>query len=105
MYKRQVLGGDIIVPTPYGPDKVKIPKKTQEGNVLRLARKGIQRKTQYGMNYGDYLIIIHYAIPDKLTEEEKELLTTLKDTMKQPKSQEKLFQQLIEDAKKHKVDY
>ncbi|MCK5303841.1 MAG: molecular chaperone DnaJ [Candidatus Heimdallarchaeota archaeon] len=104
-YPIAVLGGDMIVPTPYGPEKVKIPKKTKEGNVLRLSRKGIQRKTQYGMNYGDFLIIVHYAIPSKLSENEKELLTQLKDEMPLPKKQEKLFQKLIEDSKKNKVKH
>jgi len=100
-----VLGGDMTVPTPYGPEKVKIPKKTKEGSVLRLSRKGIKRKTQYGMNYGDFLIIVHYDIPNKLSETEKELLTQLKDTMPLPQRQEKLFQKLIEDSKKHKVNH
>ena len=40
-YPTAILGGSITVPTPYGPEKVKIPKKTKEGNVLRLQRKGI----------------------------------------------------------------
>ncbi len=104
-YPIAVLGGDMVVPTPYGPEKVKIPKKTKEGNVLRLSRKGIQRKTQYGMNYGDFLIIVHYAIPSKISETEKELLTQLKDVMPLPKKQEKQFQKLIEDSKKNKVNY
>lgn len=104
-YPIAVLGGDMVVPTPYGPEKVKIPKKTKEGNVLRLSRKGIQRKTQYGMNYGDFMIIVHYAIPNKISETEKELLTQLKDVMPLPKKQEKQFQKLIEDSKKNKVNY
>ncbi|MCG3216188.1 MAG: molecular chaperone DnaJ [Candidatus Heimdallarchaeota archaeon] len=100
-----VLGGEFTIPTPYGPEKVKIPKNTKEGNILRLQRKGIQRKTPYGMNYGDYLIVVHYDIPKKLSDEEKKLLEQLKEAMPLPKEQEELFKTLIDQSKKNKVDY
>jgi DnaJ-class molecular chaperone len=57
------------------------------------------------MNYGDFLVVIHYDIPDKLTEEEKELLEKLKDVMQFSSKQEKLFEKLIEDSKQNEVDY
>ena len=100
-----ILGGNLTIPTPYGSEKIKIPKKTKEGSVLRLQRKGIQRKTSYGMNYGDFLIVVHYDVPEKLTEEEKELLEKLNGIMSLPSKQEKLFTKLIEDAKQNNVDY
>lgn len=103
-YAMALLGGEIDIPTPYGAEKVKIPKKTKEGQILRLQRKGIQRKTQYGMNYGDYLILVHYNIPEKLSDEEKELFQKLKTVSKMPKSQEELFKKLIKDSKEKKVD-
>ena len=100
-----ILGGELVVPTPYGPEKVKIPKKTKEGSILRLQRKGIQRKTQYGMNYGDFLIVVHYSVPERISEEEKTKLTELNEVMKMPSKQSKLFDELIKEAKENKVDY
>ncbi|MHA1197788.1 MAG: J domain-containing protein, partial [Candidatus Heimdallarchaeaceae archaeon] len=99
-----VLGGEITIPTPYGAEKVKIPKKTKEGQILRLQRKGIQRKTQYGMNFGDFLILVHYSIPSKLNDEEKELFQKLKEVSKMPSKQDKLFKKLIATSKANKVD-
>ncbi len=103
-YALAILGGEITIPTPYGAEKVKIPKKTKEGQILRLQKKGIQRRTQYGMNYGDFLILIHYSIPSKLDDEEKELLQKLKEISKLPSEQEKLFSKLIKDAKNNSVN-
>ncbi len=99
-----VLGGEITIPTPYGAEKFKIPKKTKEGQILRLQRKGIQRKTQYGMNFGDFLILVHYGIPDKLNEEEEKLLQKLKEISKIPSKQEKLFKKLIDESKKNRAN-
>ncbi len=103
-FAMSVLGGEMEIPTPYGTEKIKIPKKTKEGQILRLQRKGIQRKTQYGMNYGDFLILVHYHIPSKMTDEEKELLQQLKDISPLPPKQVKLFKKLIQDSKRNKVD-
>ncbi|NPD87553.1 MAG: molecular chaperone DnaJ [Asgard group archaeon] len=100
-----ILGGNFTIPTPYGPEKIKIPKKTKEGSILRLQRKGIKRKTSYGMNYGDFLAVIHYEIPERMSEEEKELLEKLKDVMPFSVKQENLFKKLIEDSKQYEVDY
>ena len=103
-YALAILGGEITVPTPYGAEKVKIPKNTKEGQLLRLQRKGIQRKTQYGMNYGDFLILLHYTVPSKLSDEEKELLEKLKEVSRMPPKQEKLFKKLVDEAKGKKVE-
>ncbi len=100
-----ILGGNLTIPTLYGPEKIKIPKKTKEGSILRLQRKGIKRKTSYGMNYGDFLAVIHYDIPEKMSEEEKNLLEKLKEAMLLSSKQEELFKKLIEDSKQHEVDY
>ena len=83
-YPLAILGGSLTIPTPYGPEKIKIPKKTKEGSILRLQRKGIQRQTSYGMNYGDYLVVVHYDVPDKMSDEEKDLLNKLKEVMPLP---------------------
>ncbi|MFW9852088.1 MAG: molecular chaperone DnaJ [Candidatus Thorarchaeota archaeon] len=103
-YPLAVLGGELKIPTPYGPEKVKIPPKTKEGNILRLQRKGIQRKTPYGMNYGDFLIVIHYDVPKRLSEEEKELLTKLNEKLQLSKDQSNLFDKLIGEVKDYEMN-
>ena len=89
----------MVIPTPYGPEKVKIPKRTQDGNVLRLRGKGVRRATRYGTNYGDMLLIVHIDVPKQLSSEQKKLLERLKEVMKPPEEQERLFKKLIKQAK------
>jgi len=50
-YALAILGGEITVPTPYGAERVKIPKKTKEGQLLRLQRKGIITRHMQGGNF------------------------------------------------------
>ncbi|MHA1400108.1 MAG: molecular chaperone DnaJ [Candidatus Heimdallarchaeaceae archaeon] len=99
-YPLAVLGGEITVPTPYGPEKVTIPKQTADGDVVTLPRKGIQRRTSYGVNRGDFHLVIRIDIPKKLTKEQKELLNKLKELIPMPEKQQTKFNKLIEEAKK-----
>ena len=101
-YPMAVLGGEFIIPTPYGPEKIKIPKQTKDGNVLRLRGKGVKQQTPYGTNFGDMHVIVHIDIPKNLSDKEKKLLQELKEVMKLPKNQEKLFKKLIEEAKQQR---
>ncbi len=98
-YPTAVLGGQITIPTPYGPEKVNIPKHTRDGDVIRLPKKGIQRQTSYGINRGDFHLIIHIDVPKKLSKEQKDLMTQLKQVMPMPDEQEKMFRRLYEEAK------
>ena len=65
-YSIAVLGGYITVPTLYGPEKLKVPSKTSEGTILRLKRKGVSRKTEYGINHGDMHYFVHNHSPFSL---------------------------------------
>ncbi|MHA1868566.1 MAG: molecular chaperone DnaJ [Candidatus Heimdallarchaeaceae archaeon] len=101
-YPIAVLGGGITIPTPYGPEKVNIPKNTKDGDIIKLAKKGVQRQTRYGVNRGDFHVVVRIDIPKKLTNEEKELLIKLSKVMQMPKKQQKLFNNLFEEIKKNK---
>jgi hypothetical protein len=48
--------------------------------------------------------LVHYNVPSKLSEEEKDLLEKLKEVSKMPSKQEKMFKKLIDAAKGKKVD-
>lgn len=100
-YPLAVLGGAITIPTPYGKEKVKIPKGITDGKILRLRRKGVQRQTRYGPNYGDFHLIVRIDIPDKLTRDQKKLIEELDEIMETPEDQQKLFKKLFRDAKRH----
>jgi len=58
--------------------RIKIAPGTQSGKVLRLRDKGIKNINQY--NRGDQLIYVNIWTPQKISEEEKNLLMKLKDS-------------------------
>lgn len=86
------LGSDQEVPTLSNKVKIKLPPGTQSGKVLRLRGKGI--KDVDGYSVGDQLIHIQVWTPQKLTNEEKAKLESLKNSpnfIPSPKGQEKSF--------------
>lgn len=73
------LGDEITIPTLYGDEKLIIPAGTQPGRVFRLNGKGVpvlQRNAR-----GDQLVTVSVQVPTSLTEEQKELLDKLGETM------------------------
>ena len=56
---------------------LKLPAETQSGKAFRLEKCGMPRLD--GAGYGDHYVEIKILIPEKLTEEEKQLFTKLKD--------------------------
>ena len=73
-----VIGKSIEVPTLDGMVRIKIAPGTQSGKVLRLRDKGIKNINQY--NRGDQLIYVNIWTPQKISDEEKDLLMKLKDS-------------------------
>jgi curved DNA-binding protein len=69
-----VLGGTVLVPTLDGEVEMRMPEGTQSGRVLRLRGKGWP--TRDG-GRGDELAEIRIVIPDKLTEEQRDLYQKL----------------------------
>ncbi|MCP4634258.1 MAG: molecular chaperone DnaJ [candidate division Zixibacteria bacterium] len=74
-YPLAAMGGEIEVPILNGKVKLKIPPGTQSGKVFRLRGKGLPRLQGY--SHGDQLIVAIVWVPDKLSNEEKELLKQL----------------------------
>lgn len=66
------LGGTIDVTTLEGPDKLKIPKGTQNGKTFRLKGKGIPHLRGYGR--GDQIVQVLVKIPTNLNKKQEELL-------------------------------
>ena len=78
-----VLGTQIDVPTLDKSIKVKVPPGTQHDEILRLRGKGLPMMDNVGR--GDLKIRILINIPEKLTEEERELYEQLRKLKKDQK--------------------
>lgn len=72
------LGTSIEVPTVDGKAKIKIEPGTQAGKVLRLKGKGLPDLNSYG--HGDLLVNVNVWTPQNLTNEEKKILESLRDS-------------------------
>lgn len=71
-----MLGGEVEVPTLKGRVALKIPAETQNGNVFRLAGKGMPH---LGNNtVGDLFARVKVVLPNKLSAREKQLFEQLK---------------------------
>lgn len=73
------LGGEVAVPTLDGKVMLKIPSETQTGRMFRLRGKGV-RSLRSGAE-GDLLCKAVVETPVKLSEEQKELLRQLEDSL------------------------
>jgi molecular chaperone DnaJ len=71
-----VLGTTVEVPTIDGKVKIKIETGTQSGKILRLRGKGVGDVNGYGR--GDQLIHINVWTPKKVTDNEKEMLESMR---------------------------
>jgi DnaJ-class molecular chaperone len=73
-----VLGGEVEVPTPAGRRvMLKVPPLTQNGTVFRLAGLGMPRLD--GPGRGDMYVTVRLRLPERLTEEERELFRRLRE--------------------------
>ena len=63
-----ILGGSIDVPTRSGRVKLRVPKGSSTGKVLRLKGKGIHPRKGAA---GDQLVTVRIVLPDTIDEELK----------------------------------
>lgn len=75
-----VLGCKVDVPTVYGEVELTIPEGCQHGKMFRLPGKGV--KDLRGNGVGDQIVKVEIKIPTKISREEKELYTKLRDKEK-----------------------
>ena len=73
---RALLGGEQVVDTLAGPVKINIKPDTQNGTRLRLRGKGFPVYKKEGQ-FGDLYLRLTLALPQHLTEKEKELIQQL----------------------------
>ena len=73
------LGADVEVPTVDGPAVLSIPSGIQPGKVLRMRDKGVPYLRSD--KRGDQLVIINVEIPRQLTDEQRELLEKMAESL------------------------
>lgn len=69
------LGGEVVVPTPWGDERVKIPSGLQSGTILRLKGKGLPRLGQSGN--GDLNVRVHVWTPEHVSDHQRALFQEL----------------------------
>jgi curved DNA-binding protein len=73
-----LLGGETLIQTIDGKIKVKIPSCAQNGQVLRIKRKGMPNYDNPEL-YGDLMIQLRIQLPEKLTQKQKDMIGQLKN--------------------------
>jgi molecular chaperone DnaJ len=74
-FSQAALGVALMVPTPYGEERISVPGGTQGGSILKLRGKGLPHLGQAGR--GDLLIRVHVWTPESLNEEQARLFREL----------------------------
>jgi molecular chaperone DnaJ len=69
------LGGEVIVDTLDGEERIDVPAGTQSMAVFKLKGLGVARRR--GRGRGDLIVRAHVVVPTKLGKKEKELLREL----------------------------
>ena len=91
------LGADIEVPTIDGTAKLSIPAGTQPGKIFRLKGKGVPNVR--GGNRGDQLVIVNIEVPQRLTQDQRELFEKLAKTLgTEVRPQEKSFLDILKEV-------
>jgi molecular chaperone DnaJ len=74
-YPQLALGSQLIVPTVASHASLEMPPGTQSGHVFHLRGKGLPRVSAAGS--GDLHVRVQLWTPDRVTDEEQQLLTRL----------------------------
>ncbi|MGB9663932.1 MAG: molecular chaperone DnaJ [Ignavibacteria bacterium] len=70
-----VLGGEVEVPTLNGKAKLKLEPGLSQGKILRMKGKGLPNLNT--KKFGDQLLVVNIYIPQKVSQQEKELMQSL----------------------------
>lgn len=73
------LGDEIVVPTIDGEERIRIAPGTQPGTIQRLRNHGVPHLR--GDGRGDQIIVLQVAVPEKLTDEQRQLFEGLGRTL------------------------
>jgi molecular chaperone DnaJ len=73
------LGDEVVVPTVYGDERLKVPPGTQSGTVFRLRERGVPHRNGHGA--GDQLVMTRVKVPSELTARQRELFEEMATTL------------------------
>jgi curved DNA-binding protein len=73
-----VVGGTVAIDTPEGPVTVRIAPGTPAGRVMRVGGRGLPRKDG---GRGDLLAEVRITVPERPTDEERELYEKLAERL------------------------
>ncbi len=82
-FAQAALGDEIEVPTLKGKAKLRIPPGTQTDAVFRLRKSGLEMVD--GSHVGDQYVRVKISVPEKLSQEQKELLKRFAELEGEPK--------------------
>lgn len=81
-FVRAALGGQVVVPTIGGQEKITLPEGTQSGTSFRLKEKGLPDLN--GRGRGDEYVIVRVQVPTKLAQDQKLVLQQFAASMGEP---------------------
>ncbi len=81
-FSQAALGAGIEVPTPWGPEAIKVPPGTQAGTVLRMRGRGLPHLGSGGR--GDLHVRVAVWTPERLTPEMEKLFRELAEHEGEP---------------------
>jgi curved DNA-binding protein len=73
-----LLGGETLIHTLDGKIKANIPSCAQNGQVIRIKRKGMPNYDNPEL-HGDLLLQLQIRLPEKLTQKQKEMIANVKN--------------------------
>jgi molecular chaperone DnaJ len=76
-YPQLALGAEIIVPTVTASTTLRVPAGTQSGQIFHVRGRGLPRVN--GSGTGDLHIRVQLWTPDRLTDQERDLITQLSE--------------------------
>ena len=80
-FPEAALGANVQVPTLNGPVTLKVPAGTPSGKTFRIRGKGAPKPK--GKGHGDLLATVRVDVPGKLSKEERELLSKLREVQRE----------------------
>jgi molecular chaperone DnaJ len=80
-FAEAALGAEVPVPTLNGTVKLKVPAGTPSGKTFRIRGKGAPKPK--GKGHGDLLATVKVEVPGKLSKEERELLSKLREIQRE----------------------
>lgn len=95
------LGGQLQAPTLTGTARVDVPPGTQPGEVIAL--RGLGLPSLRDGRVGDLKVVTNVVVPRRLSEEQRELITRLQETLTEEnlRSEESMFAKLRRALRSH----